>query len=473
MVSFPVAILSGMVLSGAFSPLNWWFLLPVAIATFLYSVTKTRKPFLVSFVFAIVFNFLTLSWSGTYVGLIPVFFLVLLQSLFYLPLGFVSYKRDRYSRIWLLLPILLIADQIRSIFPFGGFGWNRLSFSQADAPYLKLAAYLGDTSLIFVGVSLGIALYLLCARAQLVSVAITLIMVTAVILLPSSNLNQGSVKVLGIQGNVPRLGLDFNARAQEVFNYHLKKSTAVLQDSSIKPDVIVWPENSVDVDPFTNVNVGEKIADLAVKASVPVIVGAVLKDSQGPRNVSIMWDEQGKVVSQYTKRVLTPFGEYIPLRRVAQLISPFTNNVIDFVPGNALVVHKTGKSVIAPILCYEIIDDNAVQSISRLSNLLIVQTNNATFANSGQSAQQLNISRIRAVENNRWIVSVSTTGVSAIIDNFGEIQQITKQNTASFVYENVKLNSQETLASKMGNWTFSICFAISILIYLRKRRINA
>lgn len=473
MVSFPVAILSGMVLSGAFSPLNWWFLLPVAIATFLYSVTKTRKPFLVSFVFAIVFNFLTLSWSGTYVGLIPVFFLVLLQSFFYLPLGFVSYKRDRYSRIWLLLPILLIADQIRSIFPFGGFGWNRLSFSQADAPYLKLAAYLGDTSLIFVGVSLGIALYLLCARAQLVSVAITLIMVTAVVLLPSSNLNQGSVKVLGIQGNVPMLGLDFNARAQEVFNYHLKKSTAVLQDSSIKPDVIVWPENSVDVDPFTNVNVGEKIADLAVKASVPVIVGAVLKDSQGPRNVSIMWDEQGKVVSQYTKRVLTPFGEYIPLRRVAQLISPFTNNVIDFVPGNALVVHKTGKSVIAPILCYEIIDDNAVQSISRLSNLLIVQTNNATFANSGQSAQQLNISRIRAVENNRWIVSVSTTGVSAIIDNFGKIQQITKQNTASFVYENVKLNSQETLASKMGNWTFFICFAISILIYLRKRRINA
>jgi apolipoprotein N-acyltransferase len=327
------------------------------------------------------------------VGLIPVFFLVLLQSFFYLPLGFVSYKRDRYSRIWLLLPILLIADQIRSIFPFGGFGWNRLSFSQADAPYLKLAAYLGDTSLIFVGVSLGIALYLLYARAQLVSVAITLIMVTAVVLLPSSNLNQGSVKVLGIQGNVPRLGLDFNARAQEVFNYHLKKSTAVLQDSSIKPDVIVWPENSVDVDPFTNVNVGEKIADLAVKASVPVIVGAVLKDSQGPRNVSIMWDEQGKVVSQYTKRVLTPFGEYIPLRRVAQLISPFTNNVIEFVPGNELVVHKTGKSVIAPILCYEIIDDNAVQSIARLSNLLIVQTNNATFANSGQSAQQLNISR--------------------------------------------------------------------------------
>ena len=100
-MSFPVAILSGMVLSGAFSPLNWWFLLPVAIATFLYSVTKTRKPFLVSFVFAIVFNFLSLSWSGTYVGLIPVFFLVLLQSLFYLPLGFVSYKRDRYSRIWL------------------------------------------------------------------------------------------------------------------------------------------------------------------------------------------------------------------------------------------------------------------------------------------------------------------------------------------------------------------------------------
>ena len=473
MVSFPVAILSGMVISGAFAPLNWWFLLPVAIAMFLYSVTKTRRPFLVSFVFAIVFNFLSLSWSGTYVGLIPVLFLVLLQSLFYLPLGFVSYKRDRYSRIWLLLPILLIADQIRSIFPFGGFGWNRLSFSQADAPYLKLAAYLGDTSLVFVGVCLGIALYLLFARAQLLSVALTFMMATGIIMLPSSELNQGSVKVLAIQGNVPRLGLDFNARAEEVFNYHLKKTTAVLQDTNIKPDVIAWPENSVDVDPFTNRNVGEKIAKLAEKASAPVIVGAVLKDSQGPRNVSIMWNQQGRVVSQYSKRVLTPFGEYIPLRRIAQFVSPYTDNVVDFVPGKTLTLHRIDKFSIAPILCYEIIDDSAVQSISKLSNLILVQTNNATFADSGQSAQQLNISRIRAVENNRWIVSVSTTGVSAVIDNFGTVEQITEQNTASFLYANVKLSSKESFSSRIGDWTFLICLAMSLLIYIKKRTKNA
>jgi apolipoprotein N-acyltransferase len=80
MVSFVVALLSGVILSGAFAPLNWWFLLPIAIAMFLYAVTKTRKPFLVSFVFASVFNFLTLKWTGIYVGLFPVFFLVVVVT---------------------------------------------------------------------------------------------------------------------------------------------------------------------------------------------------------------------------------------------------------------------------------------------------------------------------------------------------------------------------------------------------------
>jgi apolipoprotein N-acyltransferase len=102
--------------------------------------------------------------------------------------------------------------------------------------------------------------------------------------------------------------------------------------------------------------------------------------------------------------------------------------------------------------------------------MVIVQTNNATFANSGQSSQQLNISRIRAVENNRWIVTVSTTGVSAIIDNHGAVVQLTKQNEPSFVYGDIKLNSKNSLANELGNWSTFILILLSILIYLGKRR---
>jgi apolipoprotein N-acyltransferase len=472
MVSILLAIVSGAVLSGAFAPLNWWFLLPIAIAIFLYAVTKTRKPFITAFIFAAVFNFLTLKWSGTYVGLVPVFFLVLLQSLFYLPLGFVSFRRNRYSRIWLILPVLLIADEVRSLIPFGGFGWNRLSFSQADSPYLSVAAFLGDSALAFLGIALGIALYLLFARAQLLSIAITATAATLIILLPTSAQNQGSTNVLGVQGNVPRLGLDFNSRAEEVFNLHLKQTEIALQKVNEKPDLILWPENSVDIDPFVNPQVAQKIADLAKISNAPIIVGAVLKSSEGPENASVMWNTDGEVASKYVKRTLTPFGEYIPLRSIANLVSPFTDDVVDFAAGNEITLHNVGQSQIAPIICYEIIDDSAVNSISKNANMMIVQTNNATFADSGQSMQQLNISRIRAVENNKWMVSVSTTGVSAIIDNNGKVRQITEQNEPSFVSGKVLLNSKQSLSSKLGNWSSLMLILLAFALYLGKRRLN-
>jgi len=129
---------------------------------------------------------------------------------------------------------LLIADELRSIIPFGGFGWNRLSFSQADSPYVSIAAFFGDTALAFMGISLGIGLYLLFARAQLLSVGIIAASISLIILLPAPSLNQGSINVLGIQGNVPRLGLDFNSRAEEVFNLHLEQSLIALYGPRIQ-----------------------------------------------------------------------------------------------------------------------------------------------------------------------------------------------------------------------------------------------
>ncbi len=473
MVSLLLSAISGLCLSAAFAPLNLWFAVPISICTFLYAVTKTRHPFASAFLFAVVFNFFTLSWSGKFVGFIPVVFLVLLQSIFYLPLGFISFKRNRYSRIWLILPIILICDELRSVFPFKGFGWNRLSFSQADSPFRISASFLGDSALSFIAISLGVALYLLFARAQLLSVSTILACTTLVLFLPVQGTEQGSARVLAIQGNVPSLGLDFNDRAQEVFNMHTKQTRLALTQIQKKPDLIIWPENAVDVDPFIYANVGDMLAKLAKEASSSIIVGAVLRSPKGPENASIMWNSEGEVGSTYIKRTLTPFGEYIPLRTIAELVSPLAKNVTDFVSGNQPVVHQIGRVFAAPIICYELINDQNVSSNTENSNLIIVQTNNATFADSGQSRQQLNISRIRAIENNRWVVSVSTTGVSAFIDNQGVVKSITEQNTAAYLYSNVALIPDESLAHKISNYSALILIGISVVIYLRKRRIYA
>ena len=472
MVSVVLSVLAGFLLSTSFAPIGFWFSVPVAIAVFLYAVTKTRHPFLNAFIFATVFNYFTLEWSGQFVGLVPVLFLVLLQSVFYIPLGFISFKRNRYSRIWLVLPIILIADEVRSVFPFKGFGWNRLSFSQADSPFRIIASYLGDSSLTFLTVSLGIALYLLFARAQLTSIAVVAFVCTATLFVPVQSSGQGSARVLAVQGNVPRLGLDFNSRAEEVFNMHLEQTKKALKQIERKPDFIVWPENAVDVDPFLNKEVGEQISTLARSLSTPIIVGAVLRDSNQPKNASIMWNSGGDVESIYVKRTLTPFGEYIPLRSLSEAVSPFAESVTDFIPGTVSIRHKINDANVAPVICYELINDSNVNSNVTDSNLVVVQTNNATFANSGQSIQQLDISRIRAIEQNRWVISVSTTGVSAIIDNRGVVRSITKQNEAAYIESQIPLIQEESIAHRLNGYSAILIIALSILVYLRKRRMN-
>jgi apolipoprotein N-acyltransferase len=296
-----------------------------------------------------------------------------------------------------------------------------------------------------------------------------MLVTTFAIFTPAQASAQGSVQVLAVQGNVPQLGLDFNARAEEVFKMHVKQTNLALSKISAKPDVILWPENAVDVDPFLNKDVGKKIADLAVKADAPIIAGVVLRTPLGPQNASIMWNKSGEVASTYIKRALTPFGEYIPLRSLSEIVSPLSKNVTDFVAGNQKISHIINKVSAASVICYELIDDVTVRSSVDKSGVILVQTNNATFANSGQSAQQLNISRIRAIENNRWLVSVSTTGVSAVVDNQGNVVDRTKRNAPDYLYASVGIIEKESVFHRLGPIPGICLILISFAIYLRKR----
>jgi apolipoprotein N-acyltransferase len=253
---------------------------------------------------------------------------------------------------------------------------------------------------------------------------------------------------------------------------HLEQTKKALNQIERKPDFIVWPENAVDVDPFLNKEVGEQISSLARSFSTPIIVGAVLRDSNQPKNASILWNSDGDVESIYVKRTLTPFGEYIPLRSLSELVSPLAENVADFIPGTMSIQHKIDVANVAPIICYELINDSNVNSNVAGSNLVVVQTNNATFADSGQSIQQLNISRIRAIEYNRWVVSVSTTGVSAIIDNRGVIRSITKQNEAAYIESEIPLIQEASMAQSSNSYNAILIVALSIVIYWRKRKMN-
>jgi hypothetical protein len=95
---------------------------------------------------------------------------------------------------------------------------------------------------------------------------------------------------------------------------------------------------------------------------------------------------------------LTPFGEYIPLRSLARIVSPLVDEVEDFSPGDSGKTFEIGAIKVAPVICYELIDDALLEKAAQNSNILAVQTNSATFGMSAESAQQLSITRVRAIE---------------------------------------------------------------------------
>ena len=465
MLAILYSIASGALLSASFKPVGLWFAAPLAIALLIHTIEKFGRNLKSVAFFAFTFNALALYWSNKYVGVAPWIALVLLQSLFFLPLAALKPLLSKWiGESWyFFFPVAyLILEEVRARFPFGGFGWLRIGFGQADAPYVRLAS-IGGVSLLTLGTCLlGLAAYQLAQRGSgltLPLIAITLTL-SGIFIIPNNSPRQ-TFEVLAIQGSVPKLGLDFNERATEVFYRHLAQTEKSLsKDSNV--DLIIWPENSVDVDPFNNSKIGSEITELVDKYQVPLTVGAVLRTDGKLQNASILFEPAKGATSTYIKRHLTPFGEVMPLRSILTLFSDLPNQVEDFSPGSKAVLHTIGQAKIAPIICFELIDDRMIQSSAGQSNLFAVQTNSATFANTAESAQQLAITRIRSIEHARYSVSVSTVGISAIIDTNGVVLKSTKENIAASIQSSVALNATRTTYDRIGEFAWALVTLIGL-----------
>ncbi len=448
MVALLLSGLSGALLSAAYEPVGKWWVVPIAIAVHMYALSLSNRKILSTFIFAATLNLIVLHWSSTFVGSVPWIILALGLSIFYLPLALVSrWGMTSYPLIFIIL------EEVRNRFPFGGFGWVRIAYTQADAPFSKIAAIGGASGLSALAVLSGLILYFGAKRElSLITFLPFLLLFVPVNLTATSASN-----VLMVQGNVPQMGLDFNSRAKAVFNNHFERTQVELaKDSNV--DFVLWPENSVDVDPFVNQDV-KKALDSVQK---PLIIGAILGKGNKFLNTSILWG--GELPPIYIKQHLTPFGEYIPLRSLASLISPYTDRVTDFEPGQAQVLFKVKDAVIAPIICFELVDDQLLHEAALSSNILAVQTNSATFGMSAESAQQLSITRVRAIEHGRNIVSVSTTGYSAVIDYQGKVLQQTSMGTADTIRATVDLVEGQTPRDKAGDWAFiGVLFALMLI----------
>jgi apolipoprotein N-acyltransferase len=512
---YPVALASGLALWLAFPSHDIWVMAPIAVAL-LALATRRARPWqgaLLGLVSGLAFFVPLLSWSGTYVGALPWLALATLESLYIAVLGLVCALLQHgpslagVGRVRPLVVALAWVSQetLRDTTPFGGFPWGRLAFSQADSPLAGLAA-LGGAPAVTFGVALvggllaaGVTQLISSSRQirirhrgsllRILSTAGCFVGAVVAMLLPVlvPRPTDGPVgRFMAVQGNVPRAGLDFNAERRAVLDNHARvtqrAAAAVTAGTVPQPDLMVWPENASDIDPLRNSDADSVIGAAVDAIKAPLILGAVLEEPRpNVSNASLLYLPGRGLTGRYIKQHPVPFAEYIPYRSFFRHFSKEVDLVrSDFTAGKGPGVFRLparggGTIAAGTIICFEVAYDGLVRdTVNHGANVLLVQTNNATFGYTDESVQQLAISRIRAIEHGRSIVHVSTVGVSALITPDGSAHQRTALFTPALLAAELPLRTDRTVADRLGAWPedLAVVGLSMLLILLGLRRLR-
>lgn len=517
LLRFLGAAFSGVMLFASFQPTGLWWAAPLGMALFFFSVSQQRSIVL-AWVQGLVLYALLLPWVGEFVGATAWIALALVQSLYSLLFG-VGLKgllatRQRVLAVFpfrfaLIAAWFIATEFLRSNWPFGGFPWGRLAWGQVDGPFASLISLGGPAlvsfTVVFTGgllsVLIGWALARLATRWRTLRVvtaaapvtsarpAWSAVLVAVIILVgggmqlahPSSGSSVSSiddatlVNVAAIQGNVPRLGLDFNAQRRAVLDNHAKATDELVHSVSTgqaaQPDVVFWPENASDINPFLNADARAVITNSQSAVKAPMLVGTVSPE----HNTMVVFDEHGAGES-HVKKYLQPFGEYMPLRDLLRKVSPLVDQAGNLQPGDDNgVVHMTsqaGKKAgttipVGVATCYEVSFDGAFRSAVRGgAQLLTSPTNNATFGFTEMTYQQLAMSRMRAMEYDRAVVVAATSGVSAIVEPNGNVVQRSNIFTRDVLQADVPLRDTLTPSARVGPWVEWVIASIGTLAAL-------
>ncbi len=486
------AVASGGALLASFPLPNQWWLAPVGVA--LFALAIRGRTLAGGFGLGALAGFTLfaplLTWTQIVGGPLAWLLLSGLETFYFALLGaaaaLVTPVVNRWRWSWPLVTGVLWVGQeaLRDRTPFGGFPWGRLAFSQAGAPTLRYAV-LGGAPLVSFVVALAGGLIAAAAwrvlaerrvtRRPVLAVAGALAVFVVGLAVPTSTPNGRTVNVAIVQGNVPRLGLEFNAQRRAVLDNHVRATLALAQQvaagTATQPDLVIWPENSSDIDPLIaddpgNADAAAAISLAATRIKAPILVGAVL---EGPganaRNAAIVWWPGSGPGALYVKQHPVPFAEYVPLRSLARKISKRVDLVrSDFVAGHKPGVLDMGVATIGDAICFEVAYDDIVRhNVIDGAQLLTTQTNNADF-NTAEARQQLAMVRLRAVEHGRDGLMVSTVGISGFVDAAGRVHDATGFNVASTQLRELRLGTQRTLATDLGEWPELVASALALAV---------
>ena len=376
-----------------------------------------------------------------------------------------------------------LAEALRFVFPFGGVPLASLAISQAGGPLLALAPVGGALLLTWFVFQVGFALpSLLRIAANTVArrdehvdplgvftaiVAVLVALIAVVAPTGSDRVDLEPLTVAAVQGGGEQGTTALDVPSSLVTERHLEATRAIVPDDDL--DLVVWPENGIDVDgePFTESAEYELVAAEAARLGVPLSVGVTIDSEYSEHpvddsfvNAQVLVMPDGEVAGWYEKVQIVPFGEYVPLRGLLEAMgAPLENVASDATEGQGpalLPLAYGGTEIdIGVMISWEVFFGDRGRAADD-GALLINPTNGASYTWTILQTQQIASSRLRAAETGRWVVQVSPTGFSAFVSPDGEVFDRTDVSERAVITRDIPLRQGTTWYSATGDWPWRI-----------------
>jgi apolipoprotein N-acyltransferase len=421
-------------------------------------------------------------------------YLGLYHGLFGLLLGLMAGPGRDYRRALVAAPFLWVAVELART-RITGFPWNLLGTAQVDnVPLCRIATWTGvyGISCEIVLVNVAVASAFLVPRQKRAALLVAALAAAAV--LQSGRLVEPPAAVanreaLLVQQNIPiavRWPPDYFDRTLSELTALTLKSAAdgaakdstsqastsqgsTSQGSTKKFDLIVWPESPA---PFytSDPRFRNAISDLARRAGTWVVTGAIgtapAAQSGGQElifNSAVIVSPTGEWTGRYDKVHLVPFGEYLPFPSLFSFAGGLSKEVGEFEPGRSREPVDTGDEKLGVFICYEsVFPDDIRQFADRDAQVFVNISNDGWYGDSGAWSQHVNQTRMRAIENDRWILSAANTGLTGSIDPYGRMVVRAPRKERTTLVAPYALTYVTTFYSRHGDWFAMLCAIISL-----------
>jgi apolipoprotein N-acyltransferase len=456
---------SGFLLAAAYPPFDLGPLALVALVPLLWAWrgATPRRAALYGFWFGVAFFGVLLSWIW-YFGAVAFVPLVFAGGLYIAAPGALVAGLARFGvrSPWLTAAAWVLFEQLRGKFPFGGLPWGETGAALHDVPIARSLASWGGVALVtflvvawnglvldaIVALRAGTARPIAAATAGLVLVLVITTGGYATRFDPTPN---GQLRVAMLQGNDQNRDIDDPVEFErEVVEQHFELASRLEGDF----DLIVFPESALNRNPEQDPTLRTRITDIGAAHDSAMLVNALMPAPSGRDfNTNLFYEADGDLQGTYAKQHLVPFGEYVPFRDQLDFLGALDQIPYDYEHGSHRQVFELNGNTIGTVICFESAFGPLVRDYVRDgAEVIIVTTNNRSYKRSGNAAQHLALSQMRAAETGRPVLHASISGITGVIDPDGGVHQTTELFENEIVIAEVTPTTGETPYVRYGDW---------------------